>query len=363
MALRLPRASVAAFLLVGCVGGHSIATPDGEAGNAPVNSTASVTLAAIPGAQRSVSRGFRDGDAGTVTVDSTIYDPISGDATFHLTPTTMDISAKVGGCEPFLKGYPLRIHAGTSCADAKSIGAQWDEADAGADPLVYCNGTSGTGASYYSRLDTDPRPWTLGGPANTNILGRVLVIHDPVSDVPLACGVIPASPTGPPDAGSVPAVPPNLAADLAGYCTLSALDPDASPPCPDPHALADCATEHCGLSECFGACADYLSCLGSEADPCAPTNCTMDSACGACASGIFGCLADFCLDTAGCAHVTPGGPCSALEACCQMQGDYAQACQRTIHQLEKLGGDPSCVGTMHDWDFNTHVPVPCNFAQ
>jgi hypothetical protein len=361
MSLHTTRGLIASLMLAGCTGEHAIGDTPDAALLAPVESTVAVTLAPIPGAQRSVSRGFRDGDAGTVTVDSTLYDPIAADATFHVTLAGMDLSAKVSGCEPFLKGYPLRLHIGSSCADATSLGPGWDSQDAGAEALVYCNGTSGTGASYSSRLDTDARPWTLGGPASTNILGRVLVIHDPVSDAPLACGVIPMSAMRPPDAGGAIALPLALSADLAGYCTLSGLTPDASPPCPDRQALVDCATDHCGLAECFGPCADYVGCLNASPDPCHATSCTMNAACGACTNGMFGCLANFCLDTVGCAPVTPGGPCSTLETCCAMQGDYEQACLRTIHQLEKLGGDPTCLGTTQDWDFNSHVPVPCNY--
>ncbi len=360
MSLRAAKALLAFLAFAGCTGGHTTSDTPDAAPLAPVESTVAVTLAPVPGAKRSVSRGFRDGDAGTVTVDSTLYDPIAGDATFHVTPVGMDLSVTVLGCEPFLKGYPLRIHSGISCTNVTS-----DEPapDAGPEALVYCNGTSGTGASYYSRPSTDARPWTLGGAASTNILGRVLVIHDPVSDAPLACGVIPTSATSPSDAGTAVDVPLDLRADLAGYCTLSGLAPDASPPCPDRQALVDCATQHCGLAECLGPCADYMSCLKTSADPCHSTSCTMSAACGTCTSGMFGCLTNFCLDTVGCAQVTPGGPCSTLETCCAIQGDYEQACLRTIHQLEKLGGDPTCLGTTQDWDFNSHVPVPCNYDQ
>ena len=322
-----------------------------------------MTVNAIPGAQRSVSRGFRDGDAGTQTVDPTLYDPIAGQATLHVAPTSLDIRGTVQGCEPFLKGYPLRIHSGTSCHDPKALGPEWGPADAGAEALVYCNGTSGTGSTYYSRLDTDPRSWTLGGPPSTNVLGHVLVIHDPVSDAPLACGEIPSSLTSTPDAGRSPTIPLNLAADLAGYCMFAALAPDASPQCPDPKGFVDCATDHCGLTECLGPCSDYLTCLKTEPDPCSPAHCMMDTACGACTGGFFQCLVGFCLDQVGCGQVTPGGPCGELEACCTIQGDYEAACDRSVHQLEKLSGDPSCLGATMDWDWNTHVPVPCNYDQ
>ena len=222
MSLRTVKAFLALLILVGCTGGHTTGDTPDAAPFAPVESTVAVTLAAIPGAQRSVSRGFRDGDAGTVTVDSTLYDPIAGHATFHLTPAGMDLSVQALGCEPFLKGYPLRIHAGPTCANVTSGES---DPDAGAEPLVYCNGTSGTGASYYSRPSTDARPWTFGGVASTNILGRVLVIHDPVSDAPLACGVIPTSAASPPDAGSAVEVP----STSAPISRVTVRSPDSRP--------------------------------------------------------------------------------------------------------------------------------------
>jgi hypothetical protein len=349
-------------LLGGCTGGDATGRPEAGAPFAPVESRATVTVAPVPGARRSVSRGFRDGDAGTQTVDPTLYPPISAVATFHATATSMDLTATASGCEPFLKGYPVRIHAGTSCADPKSLGADLDRQEAGAEPLVNCNGTSGTGATYYSRPDADAQPWTFGGSASTNILGRVLVIHDPVSGEPLACGVIPTSPTSPPDAGPIPPVALNLKADLAVACTLSLAAPDASPSCPDRQALVDCATDHCSFSECLSSCTDYLACLKTEPDPCSPAHCTMDSACSACTGALVECMINFCLDQLGCGHVSPGGPCSKVESCCELQGDYEQSCLRLVHEGEKLSGDPTCVGTMHDWDFNTHIPVPCNFG-
>ena len=88
----------------------------------------------------------------------------------------------------------------------------------------------------------------------------------------------------------------------------------------------------------------------------------MNSACGACTSGIFECMANFCLDTVGCAHVTPGGPCSTLEACCMMQGDFEQSCRRRFIS-SRSSVAIHVRGRDEDWDFNTHIPVPCNYDQ
>jgi hypothetical protein len=48
-----------------------------------------------------------------------------------------------------------------------------------------------------------------------------------------------------------------------------------------------------------------------------------------------------------------------------VQGPRAQGCLATVKEIEKLGGDPSCIGSMHDQDFLTHEAYdpPCNFDQ
>ena len=113
-----------ALALAGCQG----ATTTGPE-PAPAGWTASVTLAPIPGATRSVSRGFREGDAGTVTVDATLYDPISGTATFHVTPASMDfehhgrrvraVSQRVSGCDSRRALLRRRVIAGRGVESAE----------------------------------------------------------------------------------------------------------------------------------------------------------------------------------------------------------------------------------------------------
>ena len=48
-----------------------------------------------------------------------------------------------------------------------------------------------------------------------------------------------------------------------------------------------------------------------------------------------------------------------------MQGAGAQQCLAEVQELEKLGGDATCIGTMYDQDFLTHVAYdpPCNSSQ
>jgi hypothetical protein len=75
----------------------------------------------------------------------------------------------------------------------------------------------------------------------------------------------------------------------------------------------------------------------------------------------------FCEDTFRCAAPpTPGGPCTQLEACCATQRDgRAPGCLAFVQRIEKLSGDPSCIGAMHDWDFLTNGAndPPCAFDQ
>jgi hypothetical protein len=69
-----------------------------------------------------------------------------------------------------------------------------------------------------------------------------------------------------------------------------------------------------------------------------------------------------CTDTLACGPpATPGGPCAKVEACCAKQGDFKAPCLQVLHKLEVLGGDKSCTGAMMDWDFNTHIAVPCTW--
>jgi hypothetical protein len=57
-------------------------------------------------------------------------------------------------------------------------------------PEIVCKGTTGT--SMLSRANTDPKlAWSVGGDMTTNVVGHVVVVHDPVAKTPrIACGKI-----------------------------------------------------------------------------------------------------------------------------------------------------------------------------
>jgi hypothetical protein len=361
-----------ALVFMGCgdddVDAHASAAGDAAAPAAhagPVGTKATATLLALADAVRSQSVGFRGDDGNPIVIDPATSAPLTADARFAVTNEGVDLALSVKGCVQYLKGYPLRIQDGSSCDDAAALGDVFGGERGAGMPGVYCGGTAGTGAFFYSRASTDPLSWTLGGPAASDIVGRLLVLHDPVSDEPLACGEIVAAPETMPDA-SVPDVPePSLETQsaLAGYCALKSAARDSTDPCPDRQQLVDCATTHCELSTCFDECADYASCADQEADVCTATSCAMDKACLACTGHVVQCLFEFCADALACAVPTPDGPCTKLEHCCATQGDFADRCLMLVHQLSGISGDPSCNGVMKDWDWNTHLPVPCTYEE
>jgi hypothetical protein len=299
-------------------------------------------------------------------IDPELYMPTMGDARLRTTQEGIDLALHLKGCVPYLQGYPLRVQEGDSC---DALGEVWDGERGSGIAAVYCDGTTGLSEFYYSRSSEDAKArWTLGGPAGTDLVGKLLVLHDPISDEPLACGEIVAEAEA--DAGAAMGsdagqqLEPRLEARaaLAGACTLKAAVRDtADDQCPDPETLVDCATTHCELSSCYSQCQDYITCLEPEADVCAAPSCTIDQTCIACMSRVFACEIDFCVDAIACGKPTPGGPCSKLEDCCRTQGDFTDRCLMLVHQLASLSGDPTCVGVMKDWDWNTHLPVACTY--
>jgi hypothetical protein len=183
---------------------------------------------------------------------------------------------------------------------------------------------------------------------------------------PLACGEIVQAPD---DAGLASDAPSSIIAastaiiraQIAGLCLYRTFSPTGQ--CPDPEKLSDCACTHCNLSACLSQCSSYVACLQADPDAGCATSCVMDSTCATCETGMLACLLGFCPEAVECAVPTPGGPCSQVEACCARQGPRAQHCLALIQQLAMLGGDPSCIGEMHDWDFLTNEAYdpPCDF--
>jgi hypothetical protein len=312
-------------------------------------------------------------DAGPL--DAASAAPIVGTATFAAVTSGVDLTISITGCAwsgPFGTGYPVRIHEGMDCSVAGVSSADWDTTRGEGISNLSCTGTSGVGLDHYSRSNGDAKPWSVGGAAASNIVGHVLVVHDPNTMQPLACGAIvlgqgPASGDG--GAGATGSVKygVGLLAQLAGLCLFqSFVVADASPDCPDPRKVAACACEHCNLSACIPACSAYSACLAGQADGCA-SSCSPDPSCESCLNPMSQCMFGFCEDTFQCAPPpTPGGPCTELEACCATQRDgRAPGCLAFVQGIEKLSGDPGCLGTMHDWDFLTNGvnDPPCIFDQ
>jgi hypothetical protein len=303
-------------------------------------------------------------------VSSDASAPVYGRATFSETADGVDLEVQFRGCALINSAYPQVILAGSDCSDAAMLGAHWAHGEG--IPAAMCTGTTGQGRTFYTRSKTDDNAWTIGKPDSTNLLGHVLVVYDPDTLQPAACGVI-----GRADDIATPATmtttmttPPSLAARavVAGMCLSQMIVRDNQNACPDPTQLTQCASAHCELDACLATCASFTACVDHnitpDADACGGMwKCSLDEACATCQGNITQCTFGFCSDVVACASpVSPDGPCAKLEACCAMQGDdSAQSCLDTVHLIEKLSGDPSCYGAMHDWDTTAHLKVPCMF--
>jgi hypothetical protein len=221
------------------------------------------------------------------------------------------------------------------------------------------------GGTSYARLGKRKDAWTIGGAADSELTGRVLVVLDADSGEPLACGAI----TRTPDVVRIP-VPPaeqppriESRAALGGFC-FGRLFPGSGPGCPDARGVYECTNVHCDLGSCFEKCEAYLSCLDSQADVCAASACEVNAECSQCQSELNDCALGFCAEHLTCAPtITPDGPCQQLAACCVLQGDHADACLGVLTPLlTSLGGDSNCLGSMADWDVLSHMHVPCKYG-
>jgi hypothetical protein len=286
--------------------------------------------------------------------------PISGSGTFRATREGVDFILMFTGCV-LPTNYAARFYDAPDCASALAMVGNADDARDGIASLT-CTGTTGFARVSYSRLSTDPVPWTIAEqPSNGNIVGRVLVLE--TRDAPfqaLACGKVVRAPD---EAPAAPLPPVGASAELAGLCVWKALQTTSGATCPDANAVAGCAGTHCRISDCVGACADHVSCVEQLASPCdATTPCPTSDACTTCEADLQNCMVGFCLPELSCGpKATPGGPCLKVEQCCDKQGAYAEQCLDAIQLLANLGGDASCSSAMNDWDFITHLHVPCTF--
>jgi hypothetical protein len=111
-----------------------------------------------------------------------------GSVTFTTIPTGVSAAITINGCVDG-KSYPIHIHDGSSCVDVASQMGHWDIPRGEGIPNVMCVGTTGTVS--YTRLSNDPKPWTIGDPAASNVVGHVVVLHDATDTTQrIACGKI-----------------------------------------------------------------------------------------------------------------------------------------------------------------------------
>jgi len=347
-----------AALGLGC--GADAGAPAEEPPDVQIGARASALVAPLPGAMRStqVGGGFGQEDGGVPT-DPRDFDPIAAQATLVVTTEGVDVSMQVTGCAPFIKGYTVRVHSAASCEDldAQGNGLGAEESDG---VRLWCNGTSGLGALFHEHPHTRLPAWTVGGPAESDLVGRVLVIHDPNTDAPLACGPIVA--VSEPDAGAHFEASVEQTTLLTGHCLLRQ-GVTATAACPDAQEMAECAALHCELQSCANLCADQLSCAARQPDVCAATDCEASVACHECTGELLQCIFGFCPETLRCAELAPDGPCAELRECCHTQGDFEEQCLMLVELQATVGGDPSCLGAMSDWDWNVHLPVPCDYGE
>jgi hypothetical protein len=102
-----------------------------------------------------------------------------------MSSTGVSLGLSVGMCVDG-KSYPVSIHEGMSCAGMVAQGAVWDMTRGSGLPEVPC----GMSANYV-RANTDPKPWTIGMPIGSNLVGRLVVMYDPDDPTkPIICGPI-----------------------------------------------------------------------------------------------------------------------------------------------------------------------------
>lgn len=285
--------------------------------------------------------------------------PIEGEASFRTTPRGVDLELKLTQCrKPY--GYPVRIDDIPDCSQLTQDSVAWDGARGTLENKAFCFGSPGV--LYESRARDSNQPWTLGGAAASNLIGRTITIHDPDTGVPLACAEIEVADGGalaqPPAPGALPSS--TVTAELAGLCVLGAGALSSSSGCPDLDAVADCGLTHC-VAPCLPACTDYIACLSSAESMC-EGSCQPEAECGSCLGSSTQCMLGFCAQELSCAPPpTPGGPCTELRNCCMRQGPLVESCNRYADLMEELSGDPSCRGALSDWDVNTHFTYrsPC----
>jgi len=291
---------------------------------------------------------------------STAAWPIEGSAVLYSTSEGVDLVLKLQQCRTGY-AYPVFVYEGSDCAAVTRDAAVWDGTRGAGISSASCLGAPGARVDY-ARPSSAAKPWALSGPAAQSLLGRLLAVLDPDTREPLICGQIVPADAGP-AVGGAP-LSPAIAGQLGGLCLLSSIaigqTQSDGKTCPDAEAFGKCAATHCDLSRCATECAEHQGCLERASEPCSG-ECVASEPCSTCLDG-FRCALGFCAEHIACAAPRiPNGHCEQLEACCRRQGPLVEGCLQQAHQLELLGGDPTCLGILYDWDFNTNVTYrsPC----
>lgn len=112
---------------------------------------------------------------------------VTGTATFLQNDKEVSVVVALNNCPDGAHG--VHIHQGTICADVDAQGGHWDMTRGEGIPDVMCS--EGRGTSMTMRAMDDPRAWTIGGPAETNLVGHVFVVHDSTAPkTRVGCGPI-----------------------------------------------------------------------------------------------------------------------------------------------------------------------------
>ncbi len=292
----------------------------------------------------------------------TAWWPITAEASFRTTREGVDLTMHLQGCRvPY--SYPVSIYPGSDCSAIQRDSQPWDGARGTLEMKAFCLGSGGA-RLHLSRANTHAKPWSLGGSAASDLIGRTIAVLDPDTHEPLICGrVSVAADGGVPWAAPSPSQRPQNAVveQLAGLCLLDATPrtADSQPGCPNVDTLTDCAFTHC-IAQCLDQCAEYTACLQASGERCTAA-CPPNEACDKCLATSIQCTLGFCPDELACTPPTPGGPCTELRQCCERQGPLVESCMTYADTMERLGGDPSCLGALWDWDFNTNYVYrsPC----
>ena len=113
---------------------------------------------------------------------------VVGTVSFTQSGTNVTVTVSLTNCPDGPHG--VHIHQGTSCADAAAQGDHWGPTRGEGIPSVMCTGGTGTATTVRTAMDPVTL-WTIGGSADTNVVGHAFVVHDPGMPAPrIGCGVI-----------------------------------------------------------------------------------------------------------------------------------------------------------------------------